>query len=351
MSVEFKPLLARLSSGEVLSPAEAEAFFAACLRGEATPAQVAAAITALKLRGETIDEIVACARAMRAAARRFDQPFDAIDTCGTGGDGAHTLNVSTAVAFVLAGLGVKTAKHGSRAVSSRSGSSEVLSALGVNVEASPEQSRRALEEANVCFLFAPSYHSAMRHVAPVRAELGYRTVFNLLGPLSNPAGARRQVLGVFDRRWVEPLTEALGALGATRAWVVHGGDGLDEITTTTETHAAEWKDGAVRAFTIRPEDAGVARASLDDLKGGDPSENAEALNALLDGAPGPYRDIVVLNAAAALVVADRAADLAEGAAMARAALDDGRARTALARLIAVTNEPVPIETAPDETAS
>ena len=336
MAEGFKPLLAKLVDGRILTADEAHAFFAACLRGEPTPAQVAAAVTALRIRGETVEEIAAFATAMREAARTLDHPYDAIDTCGTGGDGQHTFNISTAAALVLAGAGLKVAKHGNRAMSSRSGSSDVLSVLGVNLQASPAQQRRSLDEAGIAFLFAPAYHGAMRHVGPVRAEIGFRTVFNLLGPLSNPAGARRQVMGVYDPRLLEPLAEVLGRLGATRAWTVHG-QGLDELTTTGETEVAEWKHGAVRRFTVTPEDAGLPRADLAALRGGDAEENAAALRALLDGSTGAYRDIVLLNAAAALVVADRAADLAEGAAMAASVIDDGRAAKALVDLVEATN--------------
>ena len=256
MSDAFKPLLAKLADGATLSEDDADAFFAACLRGEPTPAQIAAAVTAMRLRGETVGEIAACARAMRRAALTLDHPFDVIDTCGTGGDGLHTLNISTAAAFVVAGGGLKVAKHGTRALSSKSGSSDVLSALGVNVSASADQQRQALDEAGICFLFAPAHHGAMRHVLPIRAELGFRTVFNLLGPLSNPANARRQVLGVYDVRLVEPMARVLGALGAERAWTVHG-SGLDELTTTGETQVAEWRDGGLRLFTITPEAVGL----------------------------------------------------------------------------------------------
>ncbi|WP_426028301.1 anthranilate phosphoribosyltransferase [Brevundimonas sp. TWP2-3-4b2] len=336
MADGFKPLLAKLVDGRVLSPDEAHAFFAACLRGEPTPAQVAAAVTALRIRGETVEEIAAFATAMRDAALTLDHPYDVIDTCGTGGDGQHTFNISTAAALVLAGAGLKVAKHGNRAMSSKSGSSDVLSVLGVNLQASPAQQRRSLDEAGIAFLFAPAYHGAMRHVGPVRAEIGFRTVFNLLGPLSNPAGAKRQVMGVYDPRLLEPLAEVLGRLGATRAWTVHG-QGLDELTTTGETEVAEWKDGAVRRFTVTPEDAGLPRASIEALRGGDAEQNALALQNLLAGQAGAYRDIVLLNAAAALVVADRAADLAEGAAQAAAVIDDGRAAKALADLVAATN--------------
>ena len=339
MADTFKPLLGKLVDGRVLTAEEAQAFFAACLRGEPTPAQVAAAVTALRIRGETVDEIAAFATAMREAALTLDHPYDAIDTCGTGGDGQHTYNISTAAALVLAGAGLKVAKHGNRALSSKSGSSDVLSALGVNLAADPRQQRRALDEAGIAFLFAPHYHGAMRHVGPVRAEIGFRTVFNLLGPLSNPAGARRQVMGVYDPRLLGPLAEVLGRLGATRAWTVHG-QGLDELTTTGPTEVAEYRDGAVRRFTVTPEDAGLRPASIEDLRGGDAEENAAALTALLDGAPGAYRDVVLLNAAAALIVADRAADLREGAALASAVIDDGRAARALADLVRVSNTPI-----------
>lgn len=332
----FKPLLARLVEGRTLEPAEAHAFFSACLRGEPTPGQVASAMTALRMRGETVEEIAAFAQAMRDAAVALDHPYDVIDTCGTGGDGAHTFNISTASALVLAGAGVKVAKHGNRAMSSRSGSSDVLSVLGVDLTAGLAKQRRALDQAGIAFLFAPAYHGAMRHVGPVRAELGFRTVFNLLGPLSNPAGARRQLMGVYDPRLLEPLAEVLGRLGAVRAWTVHG-QGLDELTTTGPSEVAEWRDGRVRRFTVTPEDIGLPRASIDDLRGGNAEENARALTALLDGAPGPYRDIVLLNAAAALVVADRAEDLTSGIARAAAAIDDGHARAALHSLAAITS--------------
>jgi anthranilate phosphoribosyltransferase len=340
----FKPLLAKLVDGQVLSDAEAHAFFAACLRGEPTPAQVAAAVTALRIRGETVGEIAAFATAMRDAALTLDHPYDVIDTCGTGGDGQHTFNISTAAALVLAGAGLKVAKHGNRALSSKSGSSDVLSALGVNLAATPAQQLRALDRAGIAFLFAPAYHGAMRHVGPVRAEIGFRTVFNLLGPLSNPASAKRQVMGVYDPRLLEPLAEVLGRLGAKRAWTVHG-QGLDELTTTGATEVAEWKDGGVRRFTVTPEDAGLPRADIADLRGGDAEENATALRALLDGAKGSYRDIVLLNAAAALVVGDKAADLAGGAALAAAVIDDGRAAKALAELVEATNTAIEEEPA------
>jgi anthranilate phosphoribosyltransferase len=326
-----------LADGATLIGEDADAFFSACLRGEPTPAQVAAAVTAMRLRGETVGEITACARALRRAAMHLDHDHDVVDVCGTGGDGAHTLNISTAVAFVAAGGGLKVAKHGNRAASSRCGSSDVLAALGVNLEASPQQQRQALDEAGLCVLFAPAHHGAMRHVAPIRQELGFRTVFNLLGPLSNPAGAKRQLLGVYDGRWVDPLARVLGALGATRAWVVHG-DGLDEITTTGTTHVAEWRDGGVRLFNVTPEAVGLPRAALADLRGGDPDENAAALRALLDGDAGPYRDIVLMNAAAAFLVADKVETLREGVELAAISIDSGSARASLHKLIALTRE-------------
>jgi anthranilate phosphoribosyltransferase len=282
-----------------------------------------------------VDEITACAQAMREAATVLSHPFDVVDTCGTGGDGAHTYNISTAAALVAAGGGVKVAKHGGRAASSLSGSPDVFAALGVDIHASADTQRRCLDEAGLCVLFAPNHHRAMRHVAPVRGELGFRTLFNLLGPLSNPAGARRQLLGVYDRALVPTLAEVLGHLGADRAWVVHGG-GLDELTTTGESLVAEWRDGAVRTFTIDPEALGLARARVEDLRGGDPVHNAAAMTALLDGAPGAYRDIVLLNAAAVFVIAGRTGTLEGGLALARQAIDSGAARAALATLVRLT---------------
>ena len=338
MSDAFKPLLARLADGATLVAEDADAFFTACLRGEPTPAQIAAAVTAMRLRGETVGEIAACAKALRAEALTLDHPYDVVDVCGTGGDGAHTFNISTAVAFVAAGGGLKVAKHGTRAVSSKSGSSDVLTALGVNILAGQAQQRRALDEAGICFLFAPAHHAAMRHVMPVREQLGFRTIFNILGPLSNPARARRQVLGVYDARWVEPLARVLGALGAVRAWVVHG-DGLDEVTTTGVTQVAEWRDGRVRLFNVTPEAVGLPRAAMADLRGGNPVQNAQSIRDLLAGMTGPYRDIVLINAAAAFLVADRVETLRDGIALAAEAIDSGAALMALNGLVAVTSEP------------
>jgi anthranilate phosphoribosyltransferase len=332
MSDAFKPLLSRLADGATLSEDDAGDFFAACLRGEPTPAQVGAALTAMRMRGETQGEIVACARAMRRAAIHIEPGFPTIDVCGTGGDGLHTLNISTAVGFVAAGGGLKVAKHGNRALSSKSGTADVLSELGVDIAAPADKQLKALEEAGICFMFAPAHHAATRHVAPIRAELGFRTIFNLLGPLTNPAGAQRQIVGVFAERWVAPLAEALGALGAERAWVVHGA-GLDEMTTTGETSVAEYRDGGVRLFTVTPEAVGLPRASLADITGGPPKANAAALKRLLAGEKGPYRDIVLLNAAAAFLVAEAAETLREGVALAGQVIDDGRAQNALDKLL------------------
>lgn len=336
MSDAFKPLLARLADGQTLSESDAEVFFAACLRGEPSEAQIAAALTAIKIRGETVGEITASARAMRAAAKMLQHPYEVIDVCGTGGDGLHTLNISTAVGFVAAGGGLKVAKHGNRAVTSKSGTSDVVAALGVNIDASLEQHLNALGEAGICFLFAPAHHGAMKHVAPVRQQLGFRTIFNLLGPLCNPAGARRQVMGVPSPRFVEPIAKALGQLGAERAWVVHG-SGLDELTTTGETEVAEWYDGRIRLFTITPEAVDLPRAALADITGGDPAHNAERLKALLEGETGPYRDIVLLNAAAAFLVGEKVETLREGVALAAESLDSGKAKAALETLIRITN--------------
>jgi anthranilate phosphoribosyltransferase len=332
MSDAFKPLLNLLADGGTLSEDNAGEFFAACLRGEPSPAQVGAALTAMRMRGETLGEIVACARAMRSAAIRIQPHYPTLDVCGTGGDGLHSLNVSTAVGFVAAGGGLKVAKHGNRALSSRSGGADVLTELGVDIAMPADRQLKALDEAGICFMFAQAHHGSMRHVSPIRAELGFRTIFNLLGPLTNPAGAQRQVVGVFAERWVAPLAEALKALGSERAWVVHGG-GLDEMTTTGETSVAELRDGQVRLFTVTPEAVGLPRAALADLTGGTPKENATALRGLLAGEKGPYRDIVLLNAAAAFLVGETVETLREGVELAAAVIDDGRARGALDKLV------------------
>ncbi|MGE0667440.1 MAG: anthranilate phosphoribosyltransferase [Sphingomonadales bacterium] len=336
---DIKPFIAKVATGASLSEDEAYTVFSAMMDGDVTPAQMGGFLMALRVRGETVEEITGGARVMREKAVRVAAPEGAIDTCGTGGDGSGSYNISTAVALVVAALGVPVTKHGNRALSSKSGSAEVLHHLGVNIDREPEVIERCLGEAGIAFLMAPKHHTAMRHVGPVRVELGTRTIFNLLGPLSNPAGASRQLLGVFDVRWVAPMAHVLRNLGSSRVWVVHGEDGLDEITTTAATRVAELRDGEIREFTVTPEDAGLPWALPEDLKGGDPTHNATALSDLLDGAKGPYRDIVLLNAAAALVVAGKADDLRAGAALAAEALDSGAAKITLARLVKASNAP------------
>jgi anthranilate phosphoribosyltransferase len=306
--------------------------------GAASPVQMAAFLMALRVRGETVPEITGACRLMRQRMLPVEAPPEAVDIVGTGGDGQGTYNVSTCAALVAAGAGLAVAKHGNRSVSSLSGASDVLLALGVKLDVPPITIARAIAEAGVGFMWAPMHHPAMKHWAPVRAELGIRTIFNLLGPLSNPAGVKRQVVGVFDARWVEPIAEVLRNLGSVHAWVVHGSDGLDELTTTGTTRVAELKDGAISAFDVTPADAGLPQASLRDLKGGDAKVNAAAIRAVLGGEPGPFRDIVLMNAAAALIVGGKAANLADGAARAARAIDSGAAQQALDKLIAITNE-------------
>ncbi|MCB2096009.1 MAG: anthranilate phosphoribosyltransferase [Parvularculaceae bacterium] len=334
---DFDTLLETVKAGDTLTRSEMRRAMDALLGNEVREEKIAEFLLALKKRGETVEEIIAAAEAMREKALKVRAPENAIDTCGTGGDGADTYNISTAVALVVAGCGVPVAKHGNRAASSKSGSSDVLAALGVNLNAAPETIARCIEEARIGFMFAAYHHRAVAHVAAVRKKLGVRTIFNLLGPLANPAGARRQLMGVFDRNLTAPLATALGALGAERAWVVCGSDGLDELTTTGPSFVAETRRGIVREFQVSPDDAGVPRASPDDLKGGAPEENTAALRRLLGGERGPYRDITLLNAAAALIIADAASTLREAAAMAAAAIDDGRAQQALDRLVAISN--------------
>lgn len=336
MSAALQPALAALARAEPPAPDALEAAFGAILAGEASPAQIGALLMGLEQTGLTAATIAAGARALRAAMT--PTPFDGptIDVCGTGGDGAHTLNISTAVAFVLAGCGLTVAKHGNRAMSSKSGAADVLEALGVRLDIPPETEARALREAGVAFLFAQAHHPAMRHVAGPRRELGFRTVFNLLGPLSNPAGARRQLVGVFAPDKLDPMADALSALGAEAAWVVHGDGGLDEIALSGPSAVSALEGGVRRSFTIAPQDAGLDPAPLSAVAGGDAAFNAAALRALLAGAPGAYRDMVVLNAAAGLIVAERASSLREGAALAGASIAEGRAGAALDRLIAVT---------------
>jgi len=334
---KLKALIARVADGHALGLDEAKLGFEALMAGNATPAQMGGFLMALRVRGETIEEITGAASVMRAKAARIQAPEDAMDIVGTGGDAIGTWNVSTATSLVVAACGVPVAKHGNRALSSRSGAADVLTVLGVNTDAEFAAIERAIREARIGFMMAPRHHAAMRNVAGPRVELGTRTIFNLLGPLSNPAMVRRQLVGVFAERWIAPVAATLGNLGSTHAWVVHGSDGMDEITTTGPTAVAEWRDGAVRRFTITPEDAGLARAQLADLKGGTPAENGAAIMALLGGKPGAFRDIVLLNAAAALIVGGKAATLTEGAQRAVQAIDSGAAMATLSQLIAITN--------------
>jgi anthranilate phosphoribosyltransferase len=338
---DFKALLSKIAGGTPLTSAEAETAFDIMMSGDATPSQMGGFLMALRVRGETVDEIIGAVRAMRAKMTRIEAPEGAIDTCGTGGDAVGTWNISTGAALVVAACGVPVAKHGNRGLSSKSGAADVLAALGVNIEADMGLVRQALWEANICFMMAPRHHSAMRHVGPTRVELGTRTIFNLMGPLSNPAGARRQLTGVFSRAWIGPMAEVLGQLGSERAWVVHGSDGIDELTTTGPSSVAEWKDGKVTSFEVAPDEVGLPRATPADLKGGDPATNALALNALLDGHPGAYRDVVLYNSAAALLIAGKAADLRAGVQMAAEAIDTGKARATLEKLVTITNAKPP----------
>lgn len=334
----FSPLLAIAQNGGSLTRAQMRSAMDLLLENSVDDDEIAAFLMALRRRGETVEEIVAAAEAIRAKALRVAAPDDAIDTCGTGGDGSDTFNISTAVAFIVAGCGVPVAKHGNRSASSKSGSSDVLAALGVNLEAPPRQIERCIREANIGFMFAAYHHRAVAHVAAVRRRLGVRTIFNVLGPLTNPAGARRQLMGVFDAALTAPLARALGVLGAERAWVVASDDGLDELTTTAGSVVSEWLNGEVRSFSVTPEEAGLKRAAPGELKGGAPEENAGAMRRLLQGEKGPYRDIAVLNAAGALIVAGRAATLYDGARIAERSIDEGRAAAALQKLVAVSNE-------------
>ncbi len=331
MSNNLKPLLAHLAAGETLSEADAQGAFDVIMSGEATPAQIGGLLMAMRVRGETVAEITGAVRAMRARMTTIEAPAGAMDVCGTGGDGAGTLNVSSAVTFVIAGAGVMVAKHGNRALSSRTGGADVLTALGVNVDAPMERLADILMMAGCVFLFAPRHHPSMRHAAGPRVELGTRTIFNLLGPLANPARVKRQLTGVFSPEWTLPMAETLAALGTTSAWLVHG-QGLDELTLAGENHVTALKDGAIRSFTVSPADAGLPTAPIEAIKGGDSGFNAAALQSLLQGAPGPYRATVLLNAAAALIVADRAADLREGVSLATRSIDSGAAFGALETL-------------------
>lgn len=335
----FADLIDIAATGAPLSDTQAEQAFRIIMAGDATPAQMGAFLMALRVRGETVGEITAAVRVMREMAAPISAPYGAIDTCGTGGDRSGTYNISTAAALVVAACGVTVAKHGNRAATSLSGSSEVLARLGVNIQAQTQTVEACIAEAGIGFLMAPLYHAAMRHVAPVRAELApTRTIFNLMGPLSNPAGTKHQLIGVFAAEWVRPFAEVLKELGSESVWVVHGSDGLDEITTTGPTSVAALKDGEISEFTITPEDAGLPLAKPEDLTGGTPEDNANALRGLLAGERSAYRDIVLINAAAALIVAGKANDLATGVALAAGAVNSQAAEVKLAQLVELSNK-------------
>jgi len=334
----LKPYLAKIATGAALTRAEAEAAFDCLLSGETTPAQTGAFLMGLRARGETLDELTGAVAAMRARMLKVEAPPGAIDIVGTGGDGLQTYNISTLAALIVAACGVPVAKHGNRAASSLSGASDVLSELGVRIGIAPSLIEASLREANIGFMTAQAHHAAMAHVGPVRRELGARTLFNLLGPLSNPAGVKRALIGVFAAEWMEPIALTLRDLGAESVWIVHGHDGLDEISTTGPTSVLALEQGALRRFEIAPEQVGLARATLDDLRGGDPATNARALRAVLAGEKNAYRDIAVFNAAAALVVAGAAKTLEEGVRQAEEALDRGKARATLEKLITISNE-------------
>ena len=336
MSDALKPLIHAAAEGP-LTRAQAEQAFTILFDGDATPSQIGGFLMALRTRGETVQEYAAAAAVMRAKCIAVNAPMGAIDIVGTGGDGKGTLNISTATAFVVAGAGVVVAKHGNRNLSSKSGAADALTEMGLNVMVGPEVVERCLAEAGIGFMMAPMHHPAIRHVMPVRAELGTRTIFNILGPLTNPAGVKRQLTGAFSATLIRPMAETLLALGAEKAWLVHGGDGTDEISIAAPTRVAAVEGGAVREFEVHPEDAGLPVHPFAAILGGTPAENASAFRALLDGASGAYRDAVLLNAAAALVVADRAATLKDGVEMARSAIDSGAARAKLEALRRLTN--------------
>ena len=334
---EFKALIGKVATGAALSREESSGAFDRMMSGEATPSQMGALLMGLRVRGETVDEITGAVAAMRAKMLRVDAPANAMDVVGTGGDASGSYNISTCAAFIVAGAGIPVAKHGNRALSSKSGAADVLSSLGVRIDLTPEQVGRCINEAGIGFMFAPAHHPAMKNVGPTRVELGTRTIFNLLGPLSNPAGVKRQLVGVFSRQWIEPLAQVLKNLGSDSVWVVHGSDGLDEITTSGATYVAALENGKIRTFEITPEDIGLKTVKPETLRGADADSNAAALKSVLDNKASAYRDVATMNAAAALVVAQVAKDLKDGAALARKALESGAARQRLDRLIAISN--------------
>ncbi|AID30130.1 anthranilate phosphoribosyltransferase [Mesorhizobium sp. SEMIA 3007] len=332
----LKTHIAKVAAGTALSFEEAREAFDIIMSGDATPGQIGGFLMALRVRGETVSEISGAVATMRAKMLRVEAPAGAIDIVGTGGDNSHSVNISTGSAFVIAAAGVPVAKHGNRGLSSLTGAADVLIALGVKIDIPPETIGRCIHEAGVGFMFAPAHHPAMKHVGPTRVELGTRTIFNLLGPLSNPAGVVRQMVGVFLPEWIMPVAETLKALGTEHAWVVHG-DGYDEITTTGETQVAELIGGEIRSFTLTPEEVGLKRHTKDELRGGDAAYNAKALRDMLGGAAGAYRDTVLMNAGAGLVIAGKATTLADGIALAAQAIDSGRALQVLDRLVEISN--------------
>jgi len=334
---ELKPLIAKAADGKPLSREEARVAFNVLMSGEATPSQIAGLLMALRVRGESVDEITGAVEVMREKMLRVDAPAHAIDIVGTGGDASGSYNISTCAAFVAAGAGLTVAKHGNRALSSKSGSADVLMALGVKLDTGPEKISECIREAGLGFMFAPQHHSSMKHVGPTRVELGTRTIFNLLGPLSNPAGVKRQVTGVFSKVWVEPLAHVLKNLGCEACWICHGEGGMDEIVPSGSTTIAQLKDGNVTTFEVTPEAAGLKRSRFEDLKGGDAVHNAEALRAVLKGTPSAFADAAVLTTAAALIVAGKAADLKSGVAAAQESVRSGSAARALSRLVEVSN--------------
>jgi anthranilate phosphoribosyltransferase len=334
---EFKGLIGKVATGAALTVEESARAFELMMTGEATPAQMGALLMAMRVRGETLDEITGAVQTMRAKMLTVAAPPGAMDVVGTGGDSSGSYNISTCAAFIVAGAGITVAKHGNRALTSRCGAADVLMALGVRIDLPPEAIARCIAEAGIGFMFAPAHHPATKHVGPIRAELGVRTIFNILGPLSNPAGVRRQLVGVYARQWVEPLAHVLHRLGSERAFVVHGADGLDEITLTGPTTIASLENGAVITFEVTPEDVGLSRARPEMLKGGDAPANAAALREVLEGKKGAYRDVATFNAAAALVVGGAANDLQNGMALAARAIDSGEAARRLDRLIELSN--------------
>ncbi len=334
---ELKPLIAKAASGQALSRAEAREAFNIMMSGEATPSQIAGLLMALRVRGETVDEITGAVEIMREKMLPVVAPADAIDIVGTGGDASGSYNISTCAAFIAAGAGLKVAKHGNRALSSKSGAADVLMALGVKIDIAPEMISQCIAQAGLGFMFAPAHHSSMKFVGPTRVELGTRTIFNLLGPLSNPAGVKRQVTGVYSKAWVEPLAQVLKNLGTEAAWICHGEGGMDEIVPSGTTWISELKGGVIRSFELTPEAAGLARSNPEDLKGGDAAHNADALRAVLDGKPSAFADAALITAAAALIVAGRETDIKHATAHARDAVKSGAAKKALAKLVEVSN--------------